>query len=71
MRARQRSVRRKAAPLAFVARSGLAQKSRYVARHLRLHSRTLRGSFAWLFGADAVRDLIQIDRSLIPERGTG
>ena len=66
-----KAVARKSAPSVFVARSGLAQKSRYVARHVRLHSRTLRCSFARLFGAGAVCGLIQIDRSLISEPGIG
>ena len=49
----------------------LAQKARYVARHFRLHSRTLRRSFARLLGAGTARGRIQIGGSLISERGIG
>jgi hypothetical protein len=36
-----------------------------------LHSRTLRRSFARLLGDGTARGIIQIDGSLIPERGIG
>ena len=58
----------------WIADSGLcllAQKTRYVARHIRLRSRALSGSFARLLGAGTARSLIQIDGSLIPKRGIG
>ena len=64
-----------AAPMpSWIADSGLcllAQKTRYVARHIRLRSRALSGSFARLLGAGTARSLIQIDGSLIPKRGIG
>jgi hypothetical protein len=56
----------------WIANSGLcllAQKTRYIARHIRLRSRALSGSFARLLGAGTARSLIQIDGSLIPKRG--
>jgi hypothetical protein len=58
----------------WIADSGLcllAQETRYVARHIRLRSRALSGSFARLLGAGTARSLIQIDGSLIPKRGIG
>src|SRR3984893_17254785 len=58
----------------WIADSGLcllAQKTRYVARHILLRSRALSGSFARLLGAGTARSLIQIDGSLIPKRGIG
>src|ERR1700719_2635220 len=58
----------------WIADSGLcllAQKTRYVARYIRLRSRALSGSFARLLGAGTARSLIQIDGSLIPKRGIG
>ena len=64
-----------AAPMpSWIADSGLcllAQKTSYVARHIRLRSRALSGSFARLLGAGTARSLIQIDGSLIPKRGIG
>jgi hypothetical protein len=40
-------------------------------RHIRLRSRALSGSFAWLLGAGTAGSLIQIEGSLIPKRGVG
>jgi hypothetical protein len=58
----------------WIADSGLcllAQKARYVARHIRLRSRALSGSFARLLRARTARSHIQINGSLIPKRGIG
>jgi hypothetical protein len=58
----------------WIADSGLcllAQETRYVARHIRLRSRALSGSFARLLWAGTARSLIQIDGSLIPKSGIG
>src|SRR5579884_1900780 len=49
----------------------LGQKPGDVARHLGLHSRPLRRSFARLLGTGTARSAVEIDGGLIPKRGIG
>ncbi len=65
---------RLAPPLAFTRTSSSAMpscrfRSRLTARHIRLHSCTLRRSFARLFRAEAGRGLVQRNGGLIAQRG--